>query len=54
MQYELSSLYSAIEKVSALVEKYKDHQHAYDYYSTMQEALLAISYAIEKVEENAP
>jgi hypothetical protein len=46
MEYELSRLDTAIEKCDALVKKYSNHKHAYDYYTTQLEVLMAMSYVV--------
>lgn len=51
LEYELSSLDKAIEKVSAVLLKYADHPHAYEYYSAMQECLLALDGGLREMQE---
>lgn len=48
--YELSRLESAIEKISGILVKYADHPHAYEYYTAIQECLLALQGALDAAE----
>ena len=57
--YEMSRLDTAIEKCDALTKKHHNSPHAYDYYSTQLEILLAMAYVLSQLqqtplEEQAP
>lgn len=49
LEYELSRLGKAIESVSKILIKHVDHSHALEYYSAMQETMLALQAGIDEM-----
>lgn len=50
LEYPLSRMDLAIESISKLLEKYSDKPAVFEYYSTMQECLLALNAAMMKAD----